>query len=88
LLIELKESIANLRDSYRRRGINLVRERIQICNPEITHRGLKRFVAEHELNRPDGNLLGFPIAGASLAEPMQVMMLANRMRFAGCLNLA
>jgi hypothetical protein len=45
-------------------------------------------VPEHVLDGANGNLLRFPIAGASLAESVQIVMLANRMRLAGRLNLS
>ncbi len=45
-------------------------------------------MAEHELDRADRHLLRLPIAGTSLAEPMEVVMLADRVRFACHLNLA
>jgi len=62
---------------YGRRCIDLVSQRIQTCNSEIAHRGLKRFVPKHELNCSDGNLFRFPIAGTSFTKPMQVVMLSD-----------
>ena len=65
-----------------RRSINFVRERIQIRNPEIFLRGLQTLVPEHVLNRANGHALRLPVARTSLAEAVQVMMLAYRMGFA------
>jgi hypothetical protein len=68
-------------NNYSRR-VNLIRQRVQISDNQVPHGGFKRFVTEHVLNRAYGNLLRFPVAGASLAEPVQVMVLAYGMGLA------
>jgi len=70
-----------------RRCIDLVRERVQIRNAQIAHRRFERLMSEHVLNRAHGNALRFPIAGTRLAKTVQVVVLADRMHFAGCLDL-
>lgn len=55
----------------------------RVMEPSVTRGAL----GSREIILPVLPAIRLPIAGASLAETVQIVVLADQMRFSGCLNL-